>query len=111
MTVSSSSFASSNGTPITGSATTSVVTAQGATLQIRVRRLWASNSSATPVPIAWREDTGGTKRYPTTLPQYGVISLRLESGAWDLALNKPLCLFTGASGSVEWGVDYDVVGP
>lgn len=98
-------FASSNGTPITTATNTDAVAAPGAGKYLQVWRLHASNKSATPVVVSWRDGASGALLFETNLPQNGVISMKLN-GDWDLTANTKLVINTDAAGSVYWTVGY-----
>lgn len=100
--------ASSNGTPITSATNTSMISAPGVGTHLRVWRLHVSNSGATGTWIYLRDGAGGTKYYPTFLPQNGVISIRCDGG-FNHSTATAANLNTSAAGNVEWHVEYETV--
>jgi|GEM_PF-6642721 len=101
--------ASSNGTPISTTAT-GVVSAPGSNKHIRVLRIHISNGGSTSTWVAVRDGSSGTQHYRTYLPQNGVISLNLKSsGPLKLSSNTRLDIVLSAAGSIEYEIDYIIV--
>lgn len=98
--------ASSDATPITTATSTLVVAAPAAGSHLRIHRLTVANSSSTACQVAWKDGSGGARRYHAYLPQGGVVSLRMD-GKWDLTTATALYLYTSAIASIDWTVDYE----
>lgn len=98
--------ASSNGTPI-GAATTDVIADPGDGFFIRVRKIVASNGSATGTWAQFLE-AGGTKYYNVWLTLGVPVILNFER-PWDLAASTKMQMVTSAAGSVEYTIEYEIV--
>lgn len=100
--------ASSDSTPITTATDTIVIAAPGVGLKIRVYYIASSNGGTTTNKISFRDGIAGAKRYPVTLPQYGVFAHQIAPNYWDLTTNTALYINTSAASSVDWHIEYSI---
>lgn len=98
--------ASSDGTAITTTTNTLLVAAPDAGYHLRVTHLYATNTSATPVIVSWRDGVAGPLRYSTPLAQNGVANIDVS---WNLTTATALYLNTTANANVLWDVSYSIV--
>ena len=100
------SHASSNGTPITATAT-SVISAPSSGNHLRVVRIHISNGGSTATWVSVRDGASGTQHYRSYLVQGATMSLNLnQSGPLDLTTATRLDVVLSAAGSVENEIDY-----
>lgn len=123
-------IASSDATPITTAANTSIIAAPGAEKHLAIYKIWAVNSGATVTRIAFRDGAAGALLWPCYLQQYQPFSLTLSQpykriredegptndelgrvigSKFLLTANTALYLNTSATGEIHWTVAYKIL--
>ena len=100
--------ATSNGTAITASGSTSLIAAPSAGLLYLIRYLQAINNGGATVTVSWHTGKDARRRYRRVLANGGEFFRDYGSSFWAIA-DSDLNIHLSGGSSVEWHVDYQLV--
>jgi hypothetical protein len=103
------SLASSDSAPVSASGDTTMIAAPGTGLKLRVLYVMLQNTSETEVRVSLKDGAAGAKRFPVTLPRYGVFAHNLRPDWWDLTNETALVLNCDVAGAVDYHIEYKTI--
>jgi len=96
--------------PATAKDETSVISAPGAGLCIRIKTLMVNNVGATQRVVSFREGASASDKYKNSMPQYGSMwNMNFIGAYWILPPNTALLVNLDAIGSINVQTSYDLV--
>ena len=96
--------------PATAKNETSVISAPGAGLCIRIKTLMVNNVGATQRVVSFREGASASDKYKNSMPQYGSMwNMNFIGAYWILPPNTALLVNLDAIGSINVQTSYDLV--
>ena len=96
--------------PATAKDETSVISAPGAGLCIRIKTLMVNNVGAAQRVVSFREGASASDKYKNSMPQYGSMwNMNFIGAYWILPPNTALLVNLDAIGSINVQTSYDLV--
>jgi len=96
--------------PATAKDETSIISAPGAGLCIRIKTLMVNNVGADQRVVSFREGASASDKYKNSMPQYGSMwNMNFIGAYWILPPNTALLVNLDAIGSINVQPSYDLV--